>query len=186
MGGVQLKAELQQLGRQIDDALLIAFAYRQQRAAALLHIALSAQHRFREGFGKGTAHAHHFTGGAHFRAENRIHALEFVERQHHLFHRVVRRDHLFSDALLGQRFARHHARRHFRQRHAGGFRDERHGARRARVDLNQVNLVVLHRELHVHQAAHVEFERQALDLLTHHVLNFLAQRVGGQRTGGVA
>ena len=101
-------------------------------------------------------------------------------RQHHLFHRVVRRDGLFGYALLGQRLADHYARRDFCQRYAGGFRDERDGTRRARVDFNQVDFVVFNRKLHVHQAANLQLKGQLLHLLAHHILNFLAQGVGRQ------
>lgn len=91
-----------------------------------------------------------------------------------------------NDALLCQRLTDHHARRHFCKRNTGGFGDKRYGTRRTRVDFNQVNFVVLHRKLDVHQTTNLQFEGQFLHLLAHHVLNFLAQRVGWQGTRGVA
>ena len=47
------------------------------------------------------------------------------------------------------------------------------GKKRKRVNFNQVDFVVFHRKLHVHQAAHLQFEGQFLHLLAHHILNFL-------------
>ncbi len=62
MRGIQLKAKLLQLDGQIDNALLVTFAHRQQRAARFFHGGLCTEHRFGKGFRKGTANAHHFTG----------------------------------------------------------------------------------------------------------------------------
>ena len=45
------------------------------------------------------------------------------------------------------------------QRHADGFADIRHGARRPRIDLKHINFAVLHRELHIHQPADLQLAR---------------------------
>ena len=63
---IQLEAKLQQLRRQVNHALFIAFADGEQRATLFLHGRVAAQLRFGERFGKGAADAHHFPGGAHF------------------------------------------------------------------------------------------------------------------------
>ena len=54
-----------------------------------------------------------------------------------------------------------------RQRRPGrvsGFGHERDGAAGARVDLDQENLAVFHRELHVHQADNTQRQGQGLGL----------------------
>ena len=62
-------------------------------------------------------------------------------------------------AQFGERRAEHHPRRHLRQRHAGRLGDERHGAARPRVRLDDVHRRARHRVLHVDQPAHVEAGR---------------------------
>jgi len=47
-----------------------------------------------------------------------------------------------------------------RHRHADHLGDERHRARRPRIDFEHVDLAVLDGVLHVHQPDHVEAERQ--------------------------
>ncbi|MOA34272.1 hypothetical protein D3C78_1556380 [compost metagenome] len=66
VGGIQLKALLQQLRRQVHHALFIAFANGEQRAPLFSHGRAAAQLRLRECFCESAAHAHDFTGGAHF------------------------------------------------------------------------------------------------------------------------
>ncbi|MNZ66943.1 hypothetical protein D3C78_851760 [compost metagenome] len=66
VGGIQLKALLQQLRGQVHHALFIAFANGEQRTPLFSHGGAAAQLCLREGFCKGAAHAHDFTGGAHF------------------------------------------------------------------------------------------------------------------------
>ncbi|MNN99847.1 hypothetical protein D3C81_2195970 [compost metagenome] len=66
VGGVQLETKLQQLRRQVNDALFIAFTHGEQCAALFLHGGAAAQLRLGECFRKGAAYAHHFAGRAHF------------------------------------------------------------------------------------------------------------------------
>ena len=56
-----------------------------------------------------------------------------------------------------ERFAGHHLRGQLGERHADGLADEWHGARGAGIDFQDVDLFLLDRELHVHQAADFEF-----------------------------
>ena len=53
---------------------------------------------FRNASPKFIAHAHHFAGGAHLRAQRRIHAGEFVEREYRRFHEVLRHRQSLPDA----------------------------------------------------------------------------------------
>ena len=61
-----------------------------------------------------------------------------------------------------------------------------HGARGARVDLEHVDLLVLDRELDVHQADHAELPRERARLRLDALDLVVAERVGRQRAGGVA
>jgi len=65
VGSIQLKALLQQLGGEVNNALFIPFAHRQQRTATLLHGGVAAELRFGKRFSKGATNAHHFPGRAH-------------------------------------------------------------------------------------------------------------------------
>ena len=66
---------------------------------------------------------------------------------------------------LLERPAHHHPRRRLRQVQPGRLRDERHRARRPRVDLQDVDLAVLHGELDVHQPADLQRLGQGVGLL---------------------
>ena len=90
------------------------------------------------------------------------------------------------DAQLGERFARHHFRRDLRPGDAGGFADERHRSRRAGIDFDDVNLVVLDRVLHVHQPADAQGLGQRLRLLFQLRDDLFRQRIRRQRAGAVA
>ena len=60
---------------------------------------------------------------------------------------------------VGELLTRHHARRDGGHGVADDFGDERHGAARARVDLQHVDLVTLDRELNVHESDNVQRTR---------------------------
>ena len=85
----------------------------------------------------------------------------------------------FTQAAAG-----HEARGDFRQRHAGGFRDVRHGARGTRVDFDDENFVglaglALNGKLQIDEADDVEREREAAGIAADGV-----QRAGGEIDGG--
>ena len=86
--------------------------------------------------------------------EDGVDARELREREHRLLDRDVLAASTSLMPISSQRLAGHDARRDLGQRHAGRLRDERHRARRARVDLEDEDAaaVARHRELHVHQA----------------------------------
>ena len=185
VGGVEVIAQLQQLGGQVDHPFLVAVAHGQEGATFARNLVTGTQLRLGIGLGEAAAHPHDFTGGAHFRTQQRIHTRELGERQYHFLHRVVGRDDLGGEALFFQALTGHDAGGNLGQRSAGGLGDEGHGTGGTGVHLDEVNLVVFHRELHVHQTDHAEFQRQLAHLLAHLVLNGLGQGVGRQGAGGV-
>ena len=77
--------------------------------------------------------------------------------------------------------AGHDARRDLGERNAGGLGDERHGARGARVDLQDVDDAALDRELDVHQADHVERLGELARLRAQLLLGLRRQAVRRQR-----
>ena len=78
--------------------------------------------------------------------------MKAIERKHGFLHRPILRPDFFREAELLQGFSSHDLRGEFRQWFADGFRDERHGARGARVHFENINRLALDRVLHVHQA----------------------------------
>jgi len=73
----------------------------------------------------------------------------------------------------------------FRQRHADRLGHEWHGAGRARIDLQHVELAVLDCELDVHQAYDVERPGESIGGLAHGRQHVIGQGVGRQHHGGV-
>ena len=113
--------------------------------------------------GKSLGDAHDLAGRLHLRARARESApgkrpngmtASFTQKRPEL---AV----LGGQVHLGELLARHDARGDLRERHAGRLAHERHGAARARVDLEHVDVLVLHRELDVHEPAHAELAARA-------------------------
>ncbi|MNK62475.1 hypothetical protein D3C87_816560 [compost metagenome] len=185
MSGVEVITQLQQLGGQVHHPLLVAVAHGEQGATLARHLVTSTQLRLGIGLGEAAAHPHDFTGGAHFRPQQRVDTRELGEGQYHLFHRVVGRDDLGGETLILQALAGHDAGGNLGQRRAGRLGDEGHCPGGTGVHLDEVDLVVFHRELDVHQAHHAELQCQLAYLLAHLVLDGLGQGVGRQGAGGV-
>ncbi len=114
--------------------------------------------------GKGQAEIlvdpHDLAGGAHLRAQERVHPGEAPEGEDRLLHGEIGRLDFFGEAQLLQGVAQHHLGGQLGQGHAGGLADEGHGAGGPGVDLQDVDLVVLDRELDVHQAHHPQLRGQ--------------------------
>ena len=85
-----------------------------------------------------------------------------------------------------QGHSRHHARGDLGDRHADCLGDERHGAARARVHFDDEDRPVLDRELHVHQAAHVQGARERFGLARQFPDDLIRQRVHGQGASRIA
>ncbi len=81
--------------------------------------------------------------------------------------------------------ARHDAGGDLGDRQADHLGDERHGARGARIDLEDIDNIILHRELHVHQADDLEGKGQCPCLRFQFPDDGGLQRIGRQRAGAV-
>ena len=81
-----------------------------------------------------------------------------------------------GESKLTQRFSGHHFRGELGQRNADRFAYKRDGARGARVNFKDVNIVAFYRELHVHEAAHIQFARHGFCRRRNFIENFFRQR----------
>src|SRR5207245_11536849 len=119
---------------------------------------------------EGASDAHDLAGRAHLRTEHGVDARETREREDRLFHADMA-ELLLLQLEIRKLLAGHDPCCDLRHRRADDLGDERHGARGPRIDLEHVDLAVLDRILHVHQADDVEAERELaglpLELLDH-------------------
>ena len=136
-------------------------------------------------FAECITHTHHFTGGLHLRAKNRVYTREFGEWEYRLLHTVEVRNDFFGEADFLQGLTCHDARSNHCQRNTDALGDERNGTRSARVHFNHIDIFALQRQLNVHQADNTQFQRHLLDLFAHLILDVQRQRIGRQRASGV-
>ena len=158
--GDDAEAEVVQRLGDRDRARLVAVGHGDERRPAVGQRRAGRGLRLGERRREVARDAHHLAGRAHLRAEHRVGALEAVEGQHRLLDADVAGGHRVG----GQRevrdaLAEHDAAGHLRQRHADRLGHERHGARRARVGLDDVQAPVVHRVLDVQQPDDAEPER---------------------------
>ena len=106
--------------------------------------------------------AHDFAGRLHFRRKRDVYTRELDEREDGFLDAHVRHVDFFGEADLFEGFAEHAAARVACERYADGLGDKRHRAGSARVHFDHVEFAILHGELHVHEADHVEFLREFL------------------------
>src|SRR5208337_849669 len=115
-----------------------------------------------ESFAEVVSHSHDLAGGLHLRAEHGVHAGELAPGKDRRLHEVEISGVKVGAALdvlrqeLAQFAARHQASGDLGQRDARRFRDVRHGARGARIDFDDEDLVALDGVLHVHQADNLQ------------------------------
>src|SRR6202050_630809 len=79
--GDNLEASRQQVFGEAGNFTLVAVIDADENGAFHWESLSRGELSFREGETEGGGDAHHFPGGAHFRAKNRIHAAEFIERE---------------------------------------------------------------------------------------------------------
>ena len=137
-------------------------------------------------FTKRSPDAHDFARRFHFRAEDRVRARELDERKDRLLHREIFGITLIDVTLLCERLADHDLGSNFCKREPDRFGHKRNGSRCARVDLEQVNHVVLDSELRIHQANDVQSLGKLHDLLVQFLLELLRQAERRQRATGIA
>ena len=129
--------------------------------------------------------AHHLTGALHFGTEQRIDTRELHEGEDRLLDREVLRDDRLREVERLQCLPRHDPGRQLRQRATDRLRHERHGPGCAGIHLDHVDLLVLHRVLHVHQTPNPDLEGEQARRLRDLVEPLRRQRIGRQRAGRV-
>ena len=113
--------------------------------------------RFRKGDREIHIDSHDFAGGFHFRRKHGIDAGETCEGENRLLHRNVRNPAIDARQRC-QLLAGHYARGNLCDRLADRLGDEGHRTAGARIDLDQIDLAVLHRELDVHPVSYTHLD----------------------------
>src|SRR6516164_10741328 len=135
----------------LDQRGLVLIAHRYKHTAFERQVRPAAELRFRESTPEIGVEPHYLAGRFHLRAEDRIDAPKSLERKHSLLHcdmpAATKALADCPDAPITQLLAEHDAGSNFCDRHAGGLGDKRYGARGARIDLEDKDHAVLHREL---------------------------------------
>ncbi len=89
-GGDDFEAEIDVAAGQLDGCLLVVVVDGEEDGAAGGQNLAGGELRLGEGFAEGGGHAHHFAGGLHLRAENRIDAGKLGPGEDRRFDVVVR------------------------------------------------------------------------------------------------
>src|SRR5712691_11025628 len=130
--------------------------------------------------------AHDLARGFHFGAEEDVDPGELDEREDGLLDREVGDLALLREAELPQRSPQHDLGGELGQGHADGLGDERHGARGARVHLEDVDRLVLDGKLDVEKPDHPQLLGEGARLDLDAVDLVVAEGVGRERAGGIA
>ena len=139
------------------------------------HLAFQRQRRTGShlAFGIGNAEIgiepHHLARRSHLGAENNVLPDELIKRKYRLFHGPIARPNFLCEPKLTELCAGHHLRGELGQWFTDGFADKRNRPRRARVNLQHINNLILHRVLHVHQASDLQLARHRVRVLAHRV-----------------
>ena len=156
-GGVKLKA----LGRislgQGDGLGLVGVLDAEDHAAFQGNVLPRGQ----LGLGKGQAeilvYAHDFPGGAHLRPQQGVHPGKAPEGKHRLFDCEVGRFDFLGKTQLSQGPAQHHLGGQLGQGDPGGLAHKGDGAGGPGIDFQDIDLVILDRELDVEETDHPQF-----------------------------
>ena len=185
-GGVNLVAHIDEALDERDGLLLVFVLERDEDVTLARDLVARCQLALEVGKAAVAIDAHDFAGGFHFRRKRDIDTWELDEREDGFLDAHVRHVDFFGKANLFEGFAEHAAARVTGQRDADGLGHERHRAGGTRVHFDHVKFAILHGELHVHEAANVEFLREFLGVGADLVLDFLRKRHGRNHACGVA
>ena len=179
------EAELDQFLDRRHDMVLVVVLYRDERRPSLRQRHSRSDQRLGEGDVEIMSDSHDFTGALHFWSKHGIGPGEAREREHRFFHGDIV-DPAPDLAQRGQRLARHHPGGDLGDRPADRLGDKRHRAAGARIDLDQIDLALLDRELDVHQSLDLERQRQLARLAVDLVDDILGKAVRRDRARAVA
>ena len=131
---------------------------------------------FKQRFGHCFANTQHFAGRFHLRPQHKVGVAELFKREHRHLNRTIGRHRVQPRAVPqgSERVPQHHLCGKVDHRHAGHLADVGHGARRAGVDLNDIQFVLVNQVLDVDEPAGAQCQRQLLaagaDLLQHDIV----------------
>ena len=179
-GGHQFETELVQLAGHLHGARLIHFPHRNKRCTSARNTLAGTQRRLTISLCKGSANTHDFTGRLHFRAEDWIHLLKLGKREDGFFDVEIGRHDFPGKVLLRQTFASHATGSDLGQRHTDALGHKGYSTRCAWINLQHVDLTILHCKLHIHQTDYTKLACHGGRLLTHDVLQLFIQRIWRQ------
>src|SRR6185312_4454137 len=148
-GGNYFETHVHKFAGDIGDVRLVVVGDADEDHALRRQLLSGGELGFGEGFAEVVGHAHDFSGGLHLRAEDRVHAGEFVPGEDRGLHvEVVTGVEVFLlRDEVGEKFAElasgHQARGDFCHRDAGGFRHIRHRSRSSGIYFDHVNYAVV-------------------------------------------
>ena len=185
-GGVDAEADLREPHRDREDRGLVLVPHGHVDRPLRRQGVPRRDHRLVVRAAEGPIDPHHLARALHLGAEDRVDAGEPLEREHGGLHGDVVDARLAHEAHAAQGLTEHHLRRDLREGHADGLRDVGNRSTRARIRLEDVHGIVLHRELKVHQADDLQrvadLPRDSADLTE----DGFGEGLGRQYTRGVA
>ena len=184
-GGPDLEAEPGEHLHRVEQPRLVDIAHRYEDRARDGHLRAATELALGERHVERRVEADDLAGRAHLRPQHRVDAGEAGEGEHRLLHAdMVARRRLQREG--GELLAGHDPRRDLGDGHADHLGDEGHGARRPRVDLENVDVAALDGVLHVHQTDDVERQCQFARLGLERGQHIFRKRARRQRAGGIA
>src|SRR5882672_10669678 len=103
----------------------------------------------------------------HFGTEDWIDSRKLRKRKYRRFDEEAIDAQILGQIKVSQSLTGHYQCSNTSNRHPRSFGNERHGARRAWVNLEYINPMILNGKLNVHQAAHRQSCRQQPRIVTH-------------------
>ncbi len=184
--GDQAEAEGQQVACNGQHVRLVVVVDADEGTPFERQLLSRAELRLGEGGAEGLRAAHHFARALHLGPQDRVDPGKTHEREDRRFHEDARGVEVVHQPEVGKRLARHDARGHLGERHARRLRQIRHRPRRARVDLDHVDRVVLDGKLRVHQPDDVECPGDTPGVVTDRLEVPLGDEVGRDDARAVA
>src|SRR5215472_8231337 len=157
----QLEPKAHQVAAERNGMRLVVIIYRDEDASCQRNPLVGSQLSLGKGEPKGLSRPHDLSRGLHFRSQNRVRSWQLQERKNGRLHIVEVHRQLALQVELAQLTPYHQPSRQLSQRDACRLPDVGHGARGARVHLQNVDLPVLDGVLHIHQAHYLERARQS-------------------------
>ena len=192
-GSHQLEAQLGEGLGQLLHFLLVLVSYGKEDAAIQRNVHAGTGDSLVQSTGIMIVDAHNLAGGLHLRAKGNIHVSHLVEGEYRCLdsHIRLRRNQPGLVAQLLQGSPQCHLGSHIHHLHISYLAEERHSTGGTRIYLDNVNLIISHNILDVHEALDMEPHGQTLGIVNDGVDNLgrkslrriYSNRVAGMNTG---